>query len=105
LLLTSHLFPVTLPCFAVDPPVPLLAAEAIEAARRLERLAEMSGGGNRVTLSSLASIDEDGEQQAQQRLSLILKVGCQRSLHGAAAGAAVGARTMPWGRGDVTARA
>lgn len=51
-----------------------LAAEAIEAARRLERLAEMSGGGNRVTLSSLASIDEDGEHQVQQRLSLILKV-------------------------------
>lgn len=57
------------------PPATPAAAEAIEAARRLERLAEMSGGGNRVTLSSLASIDEDGDQQVQQRLSLILKVG------------------------------
>jgi hypothetical protein len=56
------------------PPPHSPAAEAIEAARRLERLAEISGGGNRVTLSSLASIDEDGDQQVQQRLSLILKV-------------------------------
>ncbi|EFN52432.1 hypothetical protein CHLNCDRAFT_58881 [Chlorella variabilis] len=56
------------------------AAEAIEAARRLERLAEMSGGGNRVTLSSLASIDEDGDQQVQQRLSLILKADASGSV-------------------------
>ncbi|PSC70224.1 translation initiation factor IF-chloroplastic [Micractinium conductrix] len=56
------------------------AAEAIEAARRLERLAEMSGGGNRVTLSSLASIDEDGDQQLQQRLSLILKADASGSV-------------------------
>jgi hypothetical protein len=34
----------------------------------------MSGGGNRVTLSSLASIDEDSDAQVQQRLNLILKV-------------------------------
>ncbi|KAI3430251.1 hypothetical protein D9Q98_004847 [Chlorella vulgaris] len=56
------------------------AAEAIEAARRLERLAEISGGGNRVTLSSLASIDEDGDQQVQQRLSLILKADASGSV-------------------------
>lgn len=57
-----------------------VAAEAIEAARRLERLAEMSGGGNRVTLSSLASIDEDSDQQVQQRLSLILKADASGSV-------------------------
>ena len=36
----------------------------------------MSGGGSRVTLSSLASIDEDAssDQQVQQRLNIILKV-------------------------------
>ncbi len=70
------------PCPPYHPPTRLRpvvcslhpTAGAIEAARRLERLAEMSGGGNRVTLSSLASIDEDGDQQVQQRLSLILKV-------------------------------
>lgn len=61
-------------------PPQLLAAEAIEAARRLERLAEMSGGGNRVTLSSLASIDEDSDQQVQQRLSLILKADASGSV-------------------------
>ncbi|KAL4422503.1 hypothetical protein ABPG75_008700 [Micractinium tetrahymenae] len=57
-----------------------VAAEAVEAARRLERLAEMSGGGNRVTLSSLASIDEDGDQQVQQRLSIILKADASGSV-------------------------
>ncbi len=62
------------------PPSLRPAAEAIEAARRLERLAEMSGGGNRVTLSSLASIDEDSDQQVQQRLSLILKADASGSV-------------------------
>lgn len=39
----------------------------------------MSGGGNRVTLSSLASIDEDSDQQVQQRLNLILKADASGS--------------------------
>lgn len=87
------------------PPAP--AAEAVEAARRLERLAEMSGGGNRVTLSSLASIDEDGDQQVQQRLSIILKASRLGQGLVAAAGrllprlgeaAAVAGRRVPTGQ-------
>jgi translation initiation factor IF-2 len=51
------------------------AAEAVDDARRLERLAEMAGGGSMVTMSSLASMDEEGEEggQALQRMNIILK--------------------------------
>lgn len=50
------------------------AAYAVEEARRAERLAEMYGGGNVVTLASTSSMDEDGMEQALQRLNIILKV-------------------------------
>jgi translation initiation factor IF-2 len=39
---------------------------------RLQRMAEMTGGGSMVTLSSLATMDEDVE--SMQRLNLIIKV-------------------------------
>lgn len=56
------------------------AAEAIEDSRRLERLAEMAGGGNMVTLSSLASMDDDpDEQQSLQRMNIILKADASGS--------------------------
>lgn len=58
------------------------AAERVEASRRLERLAELSGGGAMVTLSSLASMDEsdneDGVQQLQ-RMNIILKADASGS--------------------------
>ena len=54
---------------------PRAAADAMEDARRLERLVEMAGGGSKVTLASLASIDEEGDQQTLQRINIILKVG------------------------------
>lgn len=49
------------------------AAESVEDARRLERLAEMAGGGSMVTLASLASMDEESDEQALQRMNIILK--------------------------------
>lgn len=55
------------------------AAEAVEDARRLERLAEMAGGGSMVTLSSLASMDEEGEEQVLQRMNIILKTDASGS--------------------------
>ena len=56
------------------------AAEAIEDARRLERLSEMAGGGNMVTLSSLASMDdEESEEQVLQRMNIILKADASGS--------------------------
>lgn len=67
------------------------AAENVEAVRRLERLAEMSGGGSIITLSSLASMDSesDGEIQQQdgnnnqaqalQRMNMILKADASGS--------------------------
>lgn len=67
------------------------AAENVEAARRLERLAEMSGGGSIITLSSLASMDSEGEAeiqqqdgnnnqaQALQRMNMILKADASGS--------------------------
>lgn len=58
------------------------AAERVESSRRLERLAELSGGGAMVTLSSLASMDEsdneDGVQQLQ-RMNIILKADASGS--------------------------
>lgn len=56
------------------------AAEAVEDSRRLERLAEMAGGGNVVTLSSLASMDDDSEDQALQRMNVILKADASGSV-------------------------
>jgi translation initiation factor IF-2 len=57
------------------------AAEAVEDARRLERLAEMAGGGSKVTLSSLASIDDDIDtEQAIQRMNIILKADASGSV-------------------------
>ncbi|KAL4542287.1 hypothetical protein Ndes2526B_g09254 [Nannochloris sp. 'desiccata'] len=57
------------------------AAEAVEDARRLERLAEMAGGGSKVTLSSLASIDDDSDtEQAIQRMNIILKADASGSV-------------------------
>ena len=55
------------------------AAEAIEDARRLERLSEMAGGGSMVTLSSLASMDDDSEEQVLQRMNIILKADASGS--------------------------
>ncbi len=49
------------------------AAEVAEAAQRLMRIAELAGGGSKVTLSSLATVDDDSE--AMQRINIILKVG------------------------------
>lgn len=57
------------------------AAESVEDARRLERLAEMAGGGSKVTLSSLASMDDDSDsEQAIQRLNIILKADASGSV-------------------------
>lgn len=55
------------------------AAEAIDDARRLERLAEMAGGGSMVTLSSLASMDDDADELALQRMNIILKADASGS--------------------------
>ena len=92
------------------PALPVPAAEAIDAARRLERLAEMSGGGSRVTLSSLASLDEaDENQQVQQRLNIILKgdasgsVEAVRSALGALPQDAVLLRYLMAAPGEITA--
>lgn len=65
------------------------AAEAIEDARRLERLAELAGGGSMVTLSSLASVDDDEGHQSLQRLNIILKADTSGSIE--AVRAALGA--------------
>jgi len=48
------------------------AAEAQSDAQRAVRMAEMTGGGSMVTLSSLATIDDD-TQEALQRINLIIK--------------------------------
>lgn len=55
------------------------AAESVEDARRLERLSEMAGGGNMVTLSSLASMDDENEEQVLQRMNIILKADASGS--------------------------
>lgn len=48
----------------------------MDEARRAQRLADMYGGGNVVTLSSTSSMDEDGiTEMAMQRINIILKVG------------------------------
>lgn len=51
------------------------AAKESAAGARLQRMADMTGGGSMVTLSSLATMDEDME--TIQRLNLIIKVGCR----------------------------
>lgn len=57
------------------------AAESVEDARRLERLAEMAGGGSKVTLSSLASLDDDDDSaSAIQRMNIILKADASGSI-------------------------
>ncbi|KXZ43734.1 hypothetical protein GPECTOR_81g182 [Gonium pectorale] len=48
-----------------------LAAYDFEEKLKVRRMMEMSGGGSMVTLSSLATVDED--QEAMQRLNLIIK--------------------------------
>lgn len=51
---------------------------------RAEHLAEVSGGGNMVTLSSLASIDEDAD--GIQRINIVLKAdtsGAMEAVKGA----------------------
>lgn len=65
------------------------AAESIEDARRLQRLADMAGGGSVVTLSSLASMDDESEEQALQRMNIILKADASGSVE--AVKAALGA--------------
>ncbi|KAF5827343.1 P-loop containing nucleoside triphosphate hydrolase protein [Dunaliella salina] len=47
------------------------AAEVVQEKVRMQRMAEMTGGGSMVTLSSLATVDEDSE--AMQKLNLIIK--------------------------------
>jgi hypothetical protein len=57
------------------------AAKESAAGARLQRMAEMTGGGSMVTLSSLATMDEDME--TIQRLNLIVKVSCWSVVVGA----------------------
>jgi hypothetical protein len=49
------------------------AAERAEAGLRQARLADMTASGSMVTLSSLATFDEEGGGDAQQRMNLIIK--------------------------------
>lgn len=58
-----------------------VASENVGATRREERLAEMSGGGSMITLSSLASFDEDEEEgrEALQRMNIIIKADASGS--------------------------
>ena len=53
-------------------------SEVAVAAQRLERLAEVSGGGSMITTRSLATIDEEGE--ALQRLNIVLKADASGTL-------------------------
>ena len=62
------------------------AAESVEDARRLERLADIAGGGSKVTLSSLASMDDENDgtgaavDTAIQRMNIILKADASGSV-------------------------
>lgn len=47
---------------------------------RQRHLDEASGGGSMVTLSSLASVDEDSEAKALQRINIVLKADTSGSL-------------------------
>ena len=49
------------------------AASAAEMGLRQARLADMTASGSMVTLSSLATYDEEGGQDVQQRMNLIIK--------------------------------
>lgn len=49
-------------------------AEVAGAAQRVGRLADQAGGGSMVTTKSLASFDDDGEEEVLHRLNVILKV-------------------------------
>lgn len=49
-------------------------AEVAGAAQRVGRLADQAGGGSMITTKSLASYDDDGEEEVLHRLNLILKV-------------------------------
>lgn len=52
-------------------------AEVAGAAQRVGRLADQAGGGSMITTKSLASYDDDGEEEVLHRLNLILKVQFQ----------------------------
>lgn len=54
------------------------AAQEAIAEQRLQRLAEQAGGGSMVTLSSLATVDDDVE--ALQRINIILKADASGSV-------------------------
>eukprot|EP00210_Caulerpa_lentillifera_P000803 g777.t1 len=60
----------------------LARAEAQKAAEliRQQHLAEASGGGSMVTLSSLASVDDEEQVQGLQRINLVLKADTSGSL-------------------------
>lgn len=45
-----------------------------EAAQRVGRLADQAGGGSMITTKTLASFDDDGEEEVLHRLNIILKV-------------------------------
>ena len=57
-------------------------AEVAGAAQRVGRLADQAGGGSMITTKSLASFDDDGEEEVLHRLNVILKVRhrCRQSL-------------------------
>ncbi len=63
--------------FSSEPEARAAAEEAITN-QRLQRLAEQAGGGSMVTLSSLATLDDDVE--ALQRLNIILKADASGSV-------------------------
>ena len=44
------------------------------AAQRVGRLADQAGGGSMITTKTLASYDDDGEEEVLHRLNVILKV-------------------------------
>jgi len=54
------------------------AASDVKEAMRLQRLAEMSGGANSVTLASLATVDED--QETLQKMNLVIKTDSSGTL-------------------------
>lgn len=56
--------------------------EVAGAAQRVGRLADQAGGGSMITTKSLASFDDDGEEEVLHRLNVILKVRhyCRQSL-------------------------
>lgn len=82
------------------------AAEEYEFGHRAQRLSDLGSGGSMVTLSSLASVDE--EQEAMQRMNLIIKadtmgvVEAIKSALGALPQESVTLRYLLTGAGDMS---